>query len=474
MENAMKTKLSECSLFIAAMCLAAGVEAADVTVDFAAVTGKVKPVHAVGQGPLLGKTNYSLFRHLKEANIPYARLHDVGGAFGGNVFVDIPNIFRDFDADETDPKNYDFTFTDMYLKALVDNGVEPYFRLGVTIETFSRTVKAYRIFPPKDFAKWARICEHVVRHYNEGWARGFKYNIQYWEIWNEADDYPDNRNAMWRGTWKEFCEFYDVAARHLKAKFPHLKIGGYARCTAHSVTYEMKGKPVPEAEAYRHRCFAEFCDFIKARKSPLDFFSFHGYIEADLVKAHVDYHREYLKKAGYGHAELHLNEWMCREWLTNDKTCSYWENPKLSSGIAAFLAAMQIADGLDMAHIYDARCTLSWTSPLFNPVTRKPGKPFYALKSFGTLYALGTAVRCEVAGGQGKDGLWAIAAKNGDKGAVIIVNDSDETRMLEFDFGGWKAKSSCRVTDAGRTDDVAEFTALMLPRSFELVEVNRN
>jgi hypothetical protein len=46
--------------------------------------------------------------------------------------------------------------------------------------------------------------------------------------------------------------------------------------------------------------------------------------------------------------------------------------------------------------------------------------------------------------------------------------------MLEFDFGGWKAKSSCRVTDAGRTDDVAEFTALMLPRSFELVEVNRN
>ena len=66
----MKTKLSECSLFIAAMCLAAGVEAADVTVDFAAVTGKVKPVHAVGQGPLLGKTNYSLFRHLKEANIP--------------------------------------------------------------------------------------------------------------------------------------------------------------------------------------------------------------------------------------------------------------------------------------------------------------------------------------------------------------------------------------------------------------------
>ena len=37
---------------------------------------------------------------------------DVAGAYGGGVFVDIPNIFRDFDADENDPASYDFYYTD--------------------------------------------------------------------------------------------------------------------------------------------------------------------------------------------------------------------------------------------------------------------------------------------------------------------------------------------------------------------------
>ena len=73
-----------------------------ITYDFQKVLGKIKPMHGVGQPPMIGvKTDY--FKYLTDANIPYSRLHDVGGRFGGGIFVDIPNIFRDFDADETDP-----------------------------------------------------------------------------------------------------------------------------------------------------------------------------------------------------------------------------------------------------------------------------------------------------------------------------------------------------------------------------------
>lgn len=36
----------------------------------------------------------NIFPYLKEAHIPYSRLHDVGGCFGGNMFVDIPNVFK--------------------------------------------------------------------------------------------------------------------------------------------------------------------------------------------------------------------------------------------------------------------------------------------------------------------------------------------------------------------------------------------
>ena len=74
-------------------------------------------------------------------------------------------------------------------------GTKVFFRLGQTIE---HGPKKYGALPPKDFAKWARICEHVIRHYNEGWgvdkewttlnvAWSNQFNIVYWEIWNEPD-----------------------------------------------------------------------------------------------------------------------------------------------------------------------------------------------------------------------------------------------------------------------------------------------
>lgn len=66
--------------------------------------------------PFIG-LNFSLFHYLTEANIPVVRLLDVGGAYGGFRFVDIPNIFRDFSADETLPESYDFTFTDKLMEA---------------------------------------------------------------------------------------------------------------------------------------------------------------------------------------------------------------------------------------------------------------------------------------------------------------------------------------------------------------------
>ena len=137
--------------------------------------GPIKPMHAGGQPPLNG-VDTSLFQYVADAGIPYSRLHDVAGAFGSNRFVDIPNIFRDFSADENDPASYDFAFTDYLMSELVRYGIEPYFRLGVTIENYFK-IKAYRIDPPADYDKWARICEHIIMHYTEGWADGFEYKI---------------------------------------------------------------------------------------------------------------------------------------------------------------------------------------------------------------------------------------------------------------------------------------------------------
>ena len=56
--------------------------------DFSKTTGTIKPMHGVGQPPFLG-SDFSLFHYLKEAGIPYSRLHDVGGALGCGLYVDI-------------------------------------------------------------------------------------------------------------------------------------------------------------------------------------------------------------------------------------------------------------------------------------------------------------------------------------------------------------------------------------------------
>ena len=119
----------------------------------------------------------SNFEDYKAARIPYSRNHDSGvhGVYGGPYSHDITCIFPDFDADVNDLASYDFACTDEAILVCLDAGTETFFRLGQTIE---HQIKKHGTLPPKDFQKWAEICEHIIRHYNEGWADGYHLNIQ--------------------------------------------------------------------------------------------------------------------------------------------------------------------------------------------------------------------------------------------------------------------------------------------------------
>jgi len=134
--------------------------------------------------------------------------------------ADNPCLFPDFSRDPEDPASYDFTLTDEYIKAIYAAGTKVFYRLGVSIE---HAVKKYEIVPPKDYDRWARICAGIIRHYNKGWADGFHYGIEYWEIWNVPENPP-----MWTGTKEEYFDLYVRTAKHLKALFPGIKVGGYA------------------------------------------------------------------------------------------------------------------------------------------------------------------------------------------------------------------------------------------------------
>ena len=443
---------------------------ATISFDMNAPTGRIKPMHAVGQPPTLGWNDYSMFHYLKEAHIPYSRLHDTCGAFGKNLYVDIPNLFRDFDADENDPANYDFAFTDLLLAELVRNGVEPFFRLGVTIENKTE-IRKYRIFPPKDFAKWARICEHVVAHYNEGWANGFHYGITYWEIWNEADDRAvPEESFMWCGTFAEYCRLYEVTAKHLKAKFPSIKVGGPVSCGFYAAE---PGKPLQVAhdmpeDDWRRKyavhfidCTHQFLDHVRDTASPMDFFSFHSYSSSDALLRQTACIALELERRGLKGVELILDE-----WLPNPGLNRIFKAPQ-NSEIAATIVRGQHS-ALDMLMLYDARCAArNAYAPLFDPMTARPAGAYWALFYFGELYRRGQEVFSSVGGDVGA--LCVAAATDGKDGALMLVNSGDEPRELAFETNGATFRFGA-VTDEDRTNDLFTVCPTSIgPHAFMLI-----
>lgn len=252
-----------------------------IVVDFSKKIGVVKLLHGVNNGPVRLGLNANINGYHKAVQFPFVRLHDPH--WPSPDVVDIPLIFPNFHADEADSNNYNFKKTDDYIKPIIENGAKIIYRLGTSIEWRSD----YFTHPPSDFKKWARICRNIIRHYNEGWANGFHYNIKYWEIWNE----PESK-YMWQGTSQQYFELYETAATEIKKYDSTLKVGG------------------PASTSYKSVINIPFLTYCKDKKVPLDFFSWHQYSNnPNSYPFSVNYVRNVLDSFGFRKTENHLNEW---------------------------------------------------------------------------------------------------------------------------------------------------------------------
>ncbi|MBO5270218.1 MAG: hypothetical protein J6B77_05495, partial [Clostridia bacterium] len=404
---------------------------ASIKLDLSKQMKKIKPLHAGGQPPVSSSARDTYFHYLTEAGIPYSRLHDVGGSFGGGKYVDIPMIFRDFDADVNDPASYDFTFTDLLLEHLANANVEPYYRLGITIENAAR-VKPYYTAPPKDYKKWAEICEHIIRHYTEGWADGYRHRITYWEIWNE----PDNGRQMWSGTFEDYYRLYDVTAKHLKTCFgDRIKVGGFASCGFYGVAGGNDPFNMSE-QAYQKFIdfFHGFMQYVKAHGSPIDFFSWHSYAPTMNTIRMDKWVGEQLEAYGYGHIESHLNEWNPFEEEAG--------NGHHAAEVASTILALQ--DGrTDVACIYDMRISGPDYSSFFDVKTKLPHQTYYAFVAFNTLYRLGTQVEAI----SDTEGVFAVAATDGKRHALMISNISGKNHTLAIEGADLSAARFSYIDD---------------------------
>lgn len=403
-------------------------------VDFDKVTGPVKPLHGVCCAPysaMQGKNQRAIQKYFTQGRIPYCRLHDCGGGYGGSYFVDIPNIFPDFDADENDPASYDFHYTDEYIGAIQAAGCEAYYRLGVTIEWGSKKITS---LPPKDFAKWARICEHVVRHYNEGWADGFTYGLKYWEIWNEPEN-PGNAwgPCMWGGTKEEFFELYRIAAKHLKSCFPEIRVGGFGSCGF----YPLTSTTCPESYKEFIVWFHDFLKMAKETDTPVDFFSWHIYTgDIGELLTHAKYVRETLDEYGFAGTEAHLNE-----WNVNAEGGGFAEKHTMvgASFNAAVLALLQNTRYVDVA------CYYCFHNSVYNGFQNRNDSstdlPWYSFVAYGHMYGLGSAAAVE----SDAAGVYAMAAKSDAQKCIMVSNyDSDDTAVT-LDVTGLAAKETLHL-----------------------------
>ncbi len=413
----------------------------ELKINFNNITGPVKTMHSVGQPPWLGM-NGEYLHYLTEANIPYSRLHDMGGMHGAMIYVDIPNIFRDFSADANEPENYDFAFTDVLISKMIENKVEPIYRLGVTIENYP-WIKRYRTFPPSDCNKWAKICEMIIRHYNQGWANGFEYNIKYWEIWNEPENNIPNPelSMMWSGTAQEYYDLYVTTTKHLKTCFGDtIKLGGYASCGFYTVVAEAEkyGYEIPNTEGihnahksaqfkYFITFFEDFLDCVKQNNAPLDFFSWHSYASVEHNLIMQKYVEETLEKKGFKDIEIHLNEW-------NNAYERHYRGTSIAAARAAAMMCALHKTKMDIMCYYDARIGASMYGGLFDANFAVPVSTYYSFKAFGELYALGNCVESEC------DGVYNLAAvsSDGTKKAVLLAN-TDEDATLSTELAGMNA-----------------------------------
>lgn len=251
--------------------------------------GSLKSIHGVcNYAPIQNNAMFdqtvALREMMRDLRIPYCLFHDSPFENPGLDLIDVSRIFPIFTADPDDPANYRFAETDAYLRQVIEDGAKVIYRLGETIE--AGRLK-FRVVPPADYEKWADICIHIVRHYNEGWANGFRWNITDWAVWEE----PNNPN-LWGGPFDEYLKLYAVTARKFKARFPRLNIGG------------------PETTTLGIKFLERFLDFCRDEKLPLDFVNYTSYFFTPsefLSETHV--RRRMLDERGFGKIPLYTCEW---------------------------------------------------------------------------------------------------------------------------------------------------------------------
>ena len=454
---------------------------AALAADFGAETGKIRPeLHSSGFGPTICSQTAQDLADVKSMGFAFARTHDWALINPNQRVCDYFHIFPLMRLDAKDPENYVFGPTDYLLKRTREEaGLDVFYRLGTSIEHSGKKIH-FNSLIPEDFDKVAEIFAGTIRHYNCGWANGHKWDIKYWEIWNE----PDGANNMWclpEGDGENaeerkerdpkrralFAKFFVTVLKRLKSEFGDaIKVGGPAMC------------------GYNEVWFREILAACKAEGVAPDFLSWHGYSDnpmqyndgAEKVRALCDSY-------GFANCELIVNEWHYFGYAdygwTDLQRCSdpkvkakIWTGPRSHNGIhsacftLAALANLQRSK-LSQAYYYGCRHTGSWG---FKDELQSKYKVFYALKLFGDLVKTYPTMCASTS----EDTYTTLAVKSADgaRKALLVSDYGGAARTLAVDVKGASSVKACTVLD--HTQDLKPCTAKFVDGKLTLEKTDAN
>ena len=413
-----------------------------ITVDFAKREGKIKSLGGLNAGPLLSACGreYDLTEDYRYMNVPAVRLADVDPPYGKNQLVDVHCIFPDFDADPEAPESYNFAETDKYIAAVRAVGAEPVLRLGESPDYYERKlfVKA-----PRDLEKWASVCEHIIAHYNEGFAGGYKWKLRYVEIW----DLPE-LECGFVGDEAEFFSLYALTSARLKARFPKIKVGGFGSLGFKGLNRLDALEVYKGSAAYAER----FLSYQKANGGVVDFFTWYCYADSpEEVALHARYARSTLDGAGFKRTASHIVGF-------NIEAAECGAYRGYAADILASLITAQ-RSGIDMLIFEDAR-PFGVRNSLYT--VDADGVKFTsargALSAFGRLISLGTAVESL---GDSRRELYSLAAVGGSSAAIVIAaleySGKLEIRLKNSTYSAFSVRrlfedAECRPAERCRED----------------------
>ena len=238
-------------------------------------------------------------------------------------------------------------------------------------------------------------------------------------MWNEPDLDPDDstNKRCWGGTKAQFFDLYEIAAKHLKTCFPHLKIGG-------------------PALAFDENWAEDFLSEMAKRNVPIDFFSWHIYTtQPKKIAEKAERMQALLVKYGYENAESHLNEWNYIRGWTDDFIYSIKAIHGMK-GAAFIMACMSVAQKapIDMLMYYDTRPSIF--NGAFDLYTCETLKGYYPLLWYSSFYKLESEIRPAAT----PDDLYTLCGldKNGKITAILTYytdSDAAENKELRVDFG---------------------------------------